>query len=142
MSLKYLTQIVAFITTNKILSVSGITLTNNKYRRKNSQSLTVHSCFQTHLTLFISWVCRSAHPFFVNRKTLNIHRKTPVLEPPFDRLAGFKTCDFLKKGLQHRCFPVNIAKFLRALIFMKICEQLLLPFLVLTFNISSQGLVS
>ena len=55
---------------------------------------------------------------------------------------GFKTCNFLKKRLQYRCFPVNIAKFLRTLILMKICEQLLLQFLLLTVNISSYGLVS
>ena len=77
-----------------------------------------------------------------SKKFRNIHRKTPVLESPFDRLAGFKTCNFLKKRLLHRCFPVNIAKFLITLILMKICEQLLLPFLLLTFNISSWGLVS
>ena len=68
--------------------------------------------------------------------------KTPVLEPSFNRLAGFKTCKFLKKRLQHRCFPVNIGKFLRTLILMKICEQPLLQFLLLTVNISSQELVS
>ena len=28
---------------------------------------------------------------------------------------GFKTCNFPKKGLRHRCFPVKIAKFLRTL---------------------------
>ena len=65
-----------------------------------------------------------------------------MLESPFNRLAGFKTCNFLKKRLQHRCFPVNIAKFLRTLILMKICEQLLLQFLLLTVNISSWVLVS
>ena len=60
----------------------------------------------------------------------------------FNRIAGFKTCNFLKMRLQHRRFLVNIAKFLRTLILMKICEQLLLQFLLLTVNISSQGLVS
>ena len=65
-----------------------------------------------------------------------------MLEPPLNKLAGFKTCNFLKKRLQHRCFPVNIAKFLRTLILMKICEQLLLQFLLLTVNISSWVLVS
>ena len=65
-----------------------------------------------------------------------------MLESPFNRLAGFKTCNFLKKRLRHRCFPVNIAKILRTLILMKICEQLLLQFLLLTVNISSWVLVS
>ena len=39
-----------------MLSVSGITLTNDKYRRKNCHSITEHSCFQTHLTLSY-WRC-------------------------------------------------------------------------------------
>ena len=75
-------------------------------------------------------------------KFRNIHRKTPVFESPFNRFADFKkNCNFLKKGLQHRktpvleshfkkvaglearksmkrklqhrCFPMNIAKFLK-----------------------------
>ena len=50
-----------------MLSVSGITLTSDKYRRKNSRNITVRSCLRTHLTLFISGACRSAHPSFVNR---------------------------------------------------------------------------
>ena len=65
-----------------------------------------------------------------------------MLESPFNRLAGFKTCNFLEKGLQHRCFPVNIAKSLISLIFMKICKQLLLQFPLLTVSISSWVLVS
>ena len=59
-----------------------------------------------------------------------------MLGSPFNRLAGFNTYNFLKKRFRHRCFPVNIAKFLRILILMKIFEQLLLPFLLLTVNIS------
>ena len=33
---------------------------------------------------------------------------------------------FTKKRLQHRCFPVNMAKFLRASILKNICKWLLL----------------
>ena len=43
----------------------------------------------------------------------SIHRKTPVLESLFNKVAGLKTRNFIKKALQHWCFPVNIAKFLR-----------------------------
>ena len=32
--------------------------------------------------------------------------------PFFNEVAG-RACDFIKKGLWHRCFPVNFAKFLR-----------------------------
>ena len=43
-----------------------------------------------------------------------MHRETPVLKSLFNKVAGLKACSFIKKRLQHRCFPVNIAKFLRA----------------------------
>ena len=42
----------------------------------------------------------------------NIHRKTPVLEPLFNKV-DLQACNFIKKRFQHRSFPVNIAKFLR-----------------------------
>ena len=56
---------------------------------------------------------RSRQRFYIEKVVLNIHRKTIVLESLFNRLAGFKTCDFLKKRLQHRCFFVKLAKLLR-----------------------------
>ena len=37
-----------------------------------------------------------------------------------------KACNFVKKRLQYRCFPVDIAKFLRTPILKSICKQLLL----------------
>ena len=43
----------------------------------------------------------------------NIHRKTPVLEPFFDKNAGLRPATLLKKRLWNRCFPVNFVKFLR-----------------------------
>ena len=46
-------------------------------------------------------------------KFLNIHSKTLVLESLFNKVAGLKACNFTKKSLQHRDFPVNIANFLR-----------------------------
>ena len=39
--------------------------------------------------------------------------KTPALESLFNKVAGIKAYSFIKKRLQHRYFPVNIAKFLR-----------------------------
>ena len=36
-----------------------------------------------------------------------------MLESLFNKVACQKACNFIKKRLQHRCFPVNIAKFLR-----------------------------
>ena len=49
-----------------------------------------------------------------------------MLEFLFNKIAGLKACNFIKKRLQHRLFPVNIAKFLRTAILKSICELLLL----------------
>ena len=44
-------------------------------------------------------------------KVRNIRRKTSVLESLFNKLIGLRACNFTKKRLQHRHFPVNIANF-------------------------------
>ena len=38
--------------------------------------------------------------------------KTLQLESLFDKVAGLQACNFIKKGLQHRCFAV-ICEFLK-----------------------------
>ena len=48
----------------------------------------------------------------------NIHRKTPVLESIFNKVA----CNFVLKRLQHKCFPVNISKFVKTPILQNIYE--------------------
>ena len=35
----------------------------------------------------------------------------------FNKVAGLKAYNLIKKRLTHRCFPVNIAKFLRTAFF-------------------------
>ena len=45
--------------------------------------------------------CKSSSQIFTKIVFLKILQYSP-----FNRFAGFKTCNFLKKGLQHRCFPV------------------------------------
>ena len=37
-----------------------------------------------------------------------------MLKSLFSKVAGLQACIFLKKRPQHMCFPVSIAKFLRA----------------------------
>ena len=37
--------------------------------------------------------------------------KTSVLESLFNKFIGLQACNFTKKRLQHRHFPVNIANF-------------------------------
>ena len=42
----------------------------------------------------------------------------------FNENANLQSCDFIKKRLQHKCFPVNTAKFLRTRVLKNICERL------------------
>ena len=42
-----------------------------------------------------------------------ISQKISMLEPLFNKVAGLKACNFVKKRLQHRCFPLKFIKFLR-----------------------------
>ena len=71
------------------------------------------------------------HLFIKNAflKIRNIHRKAPVLESLFYKVGGYQA--FIKKRLQHWCFPVNFAKFFKTPIFKNICERLLLIYLCL-----------
>ena len=46
--------------------------------------------------------------------------------PNSQRNGGLEACNFIKKRLQHRWFPVNFAKILRASILQNFCEWLLL----------------
>ena len=81
----------------------------------------------------------------VLKKFLNIHRKETVLESHFNRDAGLKVCNFIKRDSDTATqvsLPVNIAKCSRTPILKNIFGQLPLEFLRLTINISSQGLVS
>ena len=48
-----------------------------------------------------------------------------MLESLFIKVASLKACNSIKKRL-HRCFPVNIANFLRTPISKNICKRLLL----------------
>ena len=41
-------------------------------------------------------------------------------------LIKFRVGSIIEKGLQRRCFPVNIAKYLRTPFLKNICERLLL----------------
>ena len=44
----------------------------------------------------------------------------------FVKKGVFKACNFIKKKLQHRYFPVTFAKILRTPILKNICQRLLL----------------
>ena len=71
----------------------------------------------------------AAHWCFWNKcskKFRSINRKTPVLESLFKEVAGLQACNFIKNRIQHRCFPVNITKFLRTPFFKEHLRWLLL----------------
>ena len=72
-------------------------------------------------------------------KVRKYHRKIPVLESVFNKVAGLRAYNFIAKKLQHRCFPVKFAKIFRIPILKNICEQLLL---YLHYNSSSISLSS
>ena len=48
-----------------------------------------------------------------SKKLCNSCRKAPALESLFNDVAGLNACNFYKKRLQHKFFPVDIVKFLR-----------------------------
>ena len=50
-----------------------------------------------------------------------------MLESFCNKVADLQICNVIKKRLQHRCFPVNIAKSLRTPILKIIWKRLLLP---------------
>ena len=49
-----------------------------------------------------------------------------MLKSLFNKIAGLQACNFIKKRLQYRCFPVNIVNSLRTPNLKNICERLLL----------------
>ena len=53
----------------------------------------------------------------------------------FNKVADLQTCNFIKKRLQHRRFPVNIAKFLRTPLSKNICKRL--PLNIITKLVSN-----
>ena len=75
-----------------------------------------------------SYTSRSTRLQIMSWKFRNIQRKTPVLESFFNNFSGPQVCNFINKKLQHRCFPVNITKFLRTTFFIEHLWWLLLYF--------------
>ena len=51
----------------------------------------------------------------------------------FNKIAGYQSCNYIKKRLQHKCFSVNIANFLRTSFLTNICERMLERFPTWTY---------
>ena len=56
-------------------------------------------------------------------------------------LKALRPATLLKKRLQHRCFPVNIAKFLRTPTLKNICKRLLLSIRLKLSKFKNPGLL-
>ena len=74
-----------------------------------------------------------------SEKWRNIRRKTPALESLFNKVPVLQACNFIKMKLQQRCFPANIAKFLRTAFFIEHFRYLLLPFMTTFRNYYWRG---
>ena len=74
---------------------------------------------------FFAAVILVAVLFLLAASCWRVSVKTMFQEEPPDMLykKSLRACNFVKKRLQHRCFPVNYAKFSR-----NICERLLLHY--------------
>ena len=80
--------------------------------------------FSSYLGVLEKWyaeaaVCRCSSEQ-VLLKISQYSQKIPVLEFLFSKVAGlynFVNSNFMKKRLQYRCFPINIAKFVRIVFF-------------------------
>ena len=53
---------------------------------------------------------QSLKVFYKKAVLKNFAILTPVLKSVFNKVAGFQACNFIKKSLQHRRFPVNIVR--------------------------------
>ena len=63
--------------------------------------------------------------------------KTPALESLLNKVTGPQACNFTKKRLQHSCFPVNLAKFLRTPILKSVlCNKILLEKIRAVFDLN------
>ena len=65
-----------------------------------------------------------------------------MLETLFKKAAGLRACKFIKKRLQHRCFPVTFEKFLKINILKNICEQLILSCAQMRLPISESASIN
>ena len=91
--------------------------------KKNSQTQTNKICFS------IRSAEAAIHRYsskWVFLKISQYYRKTLVLDSHFKRIAELKVCNFIKKRLQRRYFPVNIGKFLWTAFFIEQVRWLLL----------------
>ena len=93
--------------------------TNNDFSQENSSGKEFKQVFK--LDLIIAEELLLIFHFKLSRPNICVDNRHVGLI----RICGTpKNFNIIKKRLQHRCFPVNIAKFLRTPILKNICKQL------------------
>ena len=86
-------------------------------------------------------VCRCSLKW-VFLKFGNIHRKTTVFDSLFDKAGELQACNFIKKRLQHWCFPGNIAKCLRIALLTEYFRWLLLWNMLSWINLLGESILT
>ena len=106
---------------------------HNEWKRMKSiesafrfQNETIMQCVTTIYSATSFWKCNVKQ-----NMCRSSHRRCSIKKAALKSFAVFtgkhqKACNFIKKRLQHNCFPVNIGKFLKTPILKNICERLLL----------------
>ena len=108
-----------------VMCYKSIRRFENHYISEKEKSLYLSFCKFSARARGKHWSC-SIKNKSCSKKFRNIHRKTPVLESLLIKLQAFRPSNFIKKRVQHTCFPKNITKGLRTPILKNICEWLLL----------------
>ena len=84
---------------------------------KSNNGVTLFSKFTLIMTQILSLVYLVNLRCSINKVFLKILQnslKNTFLKSLFNKVAGWKPVTLLKKRLQHRCFPVNLVKYLSA----------------------------
>ena len=80
---------------------------------KLTPTIVVSHAFFAHAFFLIYVLFKS---FILQSKNFDYYTNIDLLEAIVHRCSQ-KACNFVKKRLRHRCFPLKFAKFLRALFF-------------------------
>ena len=93
------------------------------FNSNNIPSTQIQNIFKSALLFFFMFLQKQLQKVFYKKYSWKFHKiqYTPVLESLFNKVASLKACSFIKKSLQRRCFPGNIANFLRTSILQNIC---------------------
>ena len=87
-------------------------------------NMTVVELYFCHCSIFMA---RSSHRRISTKKDVlkisQYSQENTCVGVFFNKVSDLQACNFIKKRLQHRCFPVKFAKFLRTAILKNIYEQ-------------------